>query len=423
MLTKSFQNLASVRATRRDKEQIPKKGPSELTKNFSNSVETREKMARITGLWDIDIVGSSDDSSDDTSDDEDDLLLRGCRRPTGPQIIRSDSSSSENEDDDAVEEEINWDVPVSSYVTDGPSRMICLTNLTDTTKRTPNVSHSYPTAENPGSTSNSGFLRSPLLQETEGADTASSVNSNPDVLTVNRDMINCGHNSSVIAPQQISGLERFGDISKQVKQSFSISCEQLSAGNHNDEEKPRQESKPRKASHDDSRTTWRSCAGGLTEAGCSLEDSVVKTKGHRFSWPSPQEFYPNVTIETTREDFLSVSLENKNLASEKEELIKDRPNEDTSVEERQSRAQEDDQLYITSEMEDMFSTQDLNAIRRFLGMSLQQIDANKVLEDNKKKVRKNAKTVGDRYYVTSIRTQRASQALKFLRTGRVRQLN
>ena len=96
-------------------------------------------------------------------------------------------------------------------------------------------------------------------------------------------------------------------------------------------------------------------------------------------------------MESAHNDGLSASAAMQNAEQSeirREELIKGSLDEDIeSVGMQLGKGKGEERVRVAGEMEDLFSSQDLNAIRRFLGMSLQQINANKVLENGRAKVR------------------------------------
>lgn len=371
VFTRPFQSTSRA-GSFREKDKIRKKiSPRSAHSSPKDSVEARMQMAKLLRMWYTDVA----DSSDDSSDDEGDSSLRDRRRSCSPRIIGDESSSSVDEDERMEQEGTSNGTQVSLYVSEGPSSSMDADGR-ETVQRIPEPGNQDGT--NSDATSNSGSRqRSP---ETEHEQPALPVNSEREVLTGVDDAINHG---GVISAIQICNLERFVDFTKQVEHSCcSGCCEQCSGYKGVDVDKVRQKLKSNEALCEGAEARCGTCTRGSGSFGGS---AVKAAGGHRLSLPSPQEMSVEGSIDAmsnlVRSEDLSVAIQNKCSETRREELIKGSLDEDRSEDmQRMEKEQGVEQVEISDEMADLFSSQDLNAIRRFLGMSLQQISANKVLE-------------------------------------------
>lgn len=381
VLTRPFQNHSGTRGgSFREKDKNGKKNsPPRSAKNApKDPVEARMQMANLLRMWYTDA-----DSSDDSSDDDGESSCQGRKRQCGPRVLGNEFSSSGEEEDKWMEQEEMCDGQVSLYVSEGPSSSMD-TEAKGSAQRTPESGNPDDTGESSETNSNLGLRR----RAPEREQPAVPVNSNPSVLTGVQDTIN---HDGVISPLQICDLERFVDIKNQVEHSCSNSCERCDGQScvHVEErcvDDGGEKSMSGGAIHEAGGTrcaAWMSAQSG--------GESVVKPAlGGDLSSSCLEG-----SIESGRNDGLSAAMQNaEHSERRREELIEGSLDEDIgSVGMQQRKKKGEERVRVSDEMEDLFSSQDLNAIRRFLGMSLQQINANKVLESGGVKVRGSILTI------------------------------
>lgn len=393
VLTRPFQSHSATRGgSFREKDKNGKKNSPGSAKNVpKDPVEARMQMAKLLRMWYTDA-----DSSDDSSDDEGESSCEGRKRPCGPRVLGNELSSSGEEDEKWMEQEGRCDGQVSLYVSEGPSSSMD-TESKGSAQRIPESADQDPAGESSEgesseTNSNSGSGRRAYEQP------AVPVNSNPNVLTSVQDTFN---HDGVISPMQICDLERFVDIKKQIEHSCSSSCERCDEGQSCvdvDDERCVDDGGEKFTSEGEFQegggtrcAAWMLARSG---GGGFFGESVVKPPlgGHcRSSLLSPREACLEGSMESAHNDGLSASAAMQNAEQSeirREELIKGSLDEDIeSVGMQLGKGKGEERVRVAGEMEDLFSSQDLNAIRRFLGMSLQQINANKVLENGRAKVR------------------------------------